>query len=339
MLQDPDAAIYDTTETGYWIEESLTELSQYDPHIVLVTFNIEGRAGIATSGTTTNTLEDSSSDHFLDTDDDNEKVVYNSTDKTWATITSYTDAENVGLSANIMADGESYRIYNKHCYNNKQVYVGDVGSYLWIDGVEYKCNQWPRNWRNWKLLGDVLEIDIDFTPTDTDEVNVYYARPHKLCQLTDLDGACTAIELADETTLAVKSLQGGETIEAGDELHIAGHRSIYTVTTGVALANTAAGAGTGNIIVSPGMEVATAVDDSITFIRSTLKPQHEEILCHLVAARSVLSDNISYINAINKGGEGVWRKYQEWGERKLAEVLSKLNRINVLKTKRVYPKD
>ena len=335
MLQDPTGATYDkTTEVAYWIEESLKELATYDPHIVRVPFKIESRSGTATSGTTTKTLEDTTNDQFLATDDDNEKVVYNTTDETWAVITSYSTAETVGLSANIMAEGENYKIYNKHCYNNKQIYIGDVGDYLKVDKVEYKCSKWPRSWRNWKIYGDVLEIDIDFTPTDTDEVNVYYARPHKLCQLTTLIGACTNIEPVDETTLAVKGLTGTEIIEIGDELYIAGHRSLYTVTTGVTLV-----AGAGNIIVSPGMEFATAVDDVITFTKSTLKPQHEEIFCHLVAARAVLSDNIRHINAIPKGGANVWSDYQSWAERKLGEVLGKLERLSPPKTKRLYNRD
>jgi len=49
-----------------------------------------------------------------------------------------------------------------------------------------------------------------------------------------------------------------------------------------------------------------------------------------------LSDNINYINQINKGGPEVYARYREWGERKLGEVLSKLDRISPPRTKRIY---
>ena len=111
MLQDTGAATYNSAETGYWIEESLKELAVYVPHIVRMPFKIEARTGSATS-TSPNNLVDATNDQFLATDDDNEKVVYNTTDKTWAVITSYSTAEQVGLSNDIMASGESYKIFN-----------------------------------------------------------------------------------------------------------------------------------------------------------------------------------------------------------------------------------
>ena len=84
------------------------------------------------------------------------------------------------------------------------------------------------------------------------------------------------------------------------------------------------------------MEAATADGDVLTFVKSTLQPQHEELFAHLVAARAVLSDNINFINKVNVGGAGTWLDYQGWGERKLSEVLGKLKNIKKLQTKRVY---
>ncbi len=336
MLQDTSNATYDTTELGYWIEESLKELATYVPHIVRVPFKIESRTGSATS-TSSNNLIDATNDQFLATDDDNEKVVYNTTDKTWAVITSYSTAEQVGLSNDIMESGESYKIFNKHCYTNKQVFIGDVGDYLWVDGVEYKTSKWPRNWRNWRLYGNVLEIDIDFGPTNTNDVNVHFAKPHRLCQLADLVGEVHTEGAADATTLQVKYFTDDQIIEVGDEFYITGHRTLYTVTTGVTLdLQTSTGKQIGFF---PGLEAIAPAGNGITFTKSTLQPQHEELFCHLVAARAVLSDNIRHINAIPKGGADVWRRYQEWGERKLAEALGKLARVSVPRTKRTWPKD
>lgn len=341
MLQDITNATYDTTELGYWIAEGLKELATYDPHIIPVTYKIEARTGTATTDTTTKTLDDTTNDQFLASDVLYEKVVYNTTDETWATITSYTDADTVGLSADIMVSGEGYKIYNKRCYNSKQVYIGDVGDYLWIEAVEYKCQQSPRDFRNWKLYGDVLEIDIDFTPTDGDEVNVYFAKPHRLCQLTDLDGTVyheTPGNSYPVGNIAVvtEDLTNGEWVYVGDEFYIAGHRNPYTCTEDKELSDQADG---GSVLYfNPGLEAPAADDAVITFVKSTLKPQHEELFCHLVAARAVLSDNIRHIDAIPTGGPDTWLRYQQWGERKLGEVLGKLDRLSPPRTKRIYPR-
>jgi len=297
ILQDTGATTYVTTETGYGIEEGLKELGRHDPHIVLVTFKIEARTGTATSGTTTNTLEDSTSDHFLATDDANEKVVYNTTDKTWAVITSIAaDGDTVTISNDIMVSGEGYKIYNKHCYNNRQIYIGDVGDYLWIDRVEYKCNKSPRSWRNWELYGDVLEIDIDFTPTDEDEVNVYFARPHILCQLTDWKGEVHTAGTAGDTTMQIKSFFDTDVVEIGDEFYIVGHRALYTITKGVTL-NYQVAAGS-EIGFYPPLEAAAPGDAVINFTKSTLQPQHEEIFCNLVAARAAISKGAKFLQQI-----------------------------------------
>lgn len=346
MLQDTGAATYDSTETGYWIEEELKSVL-YPPHIIDVIFKIESRSG--TDGTAvgvTSTLTDASKSQFLTTDPTNEKVIHNIKDNTWAVVLTRTSESVLTLSADIMRSGEQYEIYNKRCRNKKQIYIGDVADYLHIDSiysVEYPIGQ---N-RNWTLYDNVLEILVDRVqdsdPTKSPLLNVdvlvRFVKPHRLCELTDLAGACTAVEPEGETTLAVKSLLGGETIEIGDELHIENHRTLYTVTTGKLLAGSGAGNGTGDIIVFPGMEAATAINDVITFVKSTLKPHHEEIFCHRVAARAVLSDNIRHINAIPKGGQAVWSNMQVWAERKLAETEAKLNSISKVEPKRTWPRD
>ena len=336
MLQDTSNATYDTTELGMWIEESLKEFSHYDPHLVPVLFQIESRTGTDTAGTASS-LTDTTESQFLDTDDDNEKVIYNPDDHTWAVVEDYTSSSVLVLSADIMDLGENYRIYNKRCWNNKQIYIGDVAPYLWIDSVEYPIGQK----RNWKVYDDILEIDVDFvadsdtTQTDLPNVDVLvrFALPHVLSQLTDWSGELTAATTAAATTIAIDGMGSTEIIEVGAEFHLEHHRSIYIVTTEVTTSGDSA------TIASfyPPLEAAASENDDITFTKSTLKPQHEELFCHLVAARAVLSDNITYINAIDKGGTDVWRRYQEWGERKLAEVLSKLDRISIPQTKRRYP--
>jgi len=338
MLQDTGLATYDATELGYWIEEGLKEFSTYDPHIIEVVFQIESRTGTDTAGTASS-LTDATESQFLAADATNEKVVHNTTDHTWAVVLGYTSSSVLTLSADIMDINENYEIYNKRCWNEKQIYIGDVTDYLWIDSVEYPIG----TKRNWKIYDDVLEIqvdsveDSDSTQTDKPDVDVLvrFAKPHKLSQLTDWVGEVNLVAgyAAGSTSMVLDGLQSSGTIEAGEEFHLENKRYVYTVTTDATIATNAA-----TISFFPGLEDAVVNDDDITFRKSTLQPQHEEIFCHLVAARAVLSDNIRHIDAIPKGGADVWLKYQQWGERKLGEVLGKLERLSPPRTKRVYPK-
>ena len=328
ILQD-DATIYDATETGLWIEDGLREVAFYDPHILEVTYTIESRKGTDTAGTA-NSLTDTTKSQFVTTTDATlEKVVHNTTDNTWAVVTDSATTV-LTLSRSIFASGENYKIYNKRCTNEKQIFIGDMTDYLWIDSVEYPLG----TKRNWKVYGGVLEINVD-TVADSDstldppkdvDVLVRFAKAHRLCQLTDLDGACSALEAEGETSIALKSLATTEIIEVGDELNIADHRATYTVTIGKTLNS---GAGTGSITVTPGMESATADGDVVNFVKSTLKPQHEKLFCRLVAARAGMS---KHANSISKGGTGTYARF----ERQLAECLYELERVRLPRTKRMY---
>ena len=324
MLQDTAGATYDkTTEVAYWIEESLKEFSTYDPHIVDVVFKIESRTGTTTSATS---LTDATKDQFVAGDATDEKVVHNTTDNTWAVVLANSDVDVNTISRDIMASGDNYRIYNKRCWNERQIYIGDVTDYLWIDSVEYPVGQR----RNFKVFGEVLEIDVDrvndsdstlTTPQNID-VLIRFAMSHVLSQLTHWDGELTAATAEGGKRIAIDGLSGTETMELGEQFTLENHRSVYIVNREVALIS-----GAEDIDFYPPLEAAASDNDDITFVQSTLKPQHEELFCHLVAARAVLSDNIKYIDEINKGGENVYARYRDWGERKLFEVQEKLDRI------------
>ena len=313
FLQDTALSTYDATELGYGIEGEIKRLSQKNPVLLDEIFQVESRTGTDTAGTASK-LTDTSKSQFLAADATNEKRIHNTTDDTWATVTGYTSASVLSLSRNIMASGESYEIYNKRCWNKKQIYIGDMPAYLWVDyypeypiGTERKFIQVSR---------DIIELDVkdsaildsDSTLSTLNEVDVLvrFAIPQVLCQLTDLDGACTAIEPVGETTLAVKSLSGSEIIEAGELLNIAGHRTTYIVATGVTL-----NAGAGNIVVFPGMEAATVVDQVLTFKKSSLQPGEEDLLERMVASRAVQSDRIRWVKAIPVNADA-FRNYQAW---------------------------
>ena len=335
MLQDTGKAIYDSTELGFWFEEGLKEFASYIPHIVDVVFQIESRTGVDTTGTASS-LTDATESQFLSTDPTDEKVIYNTTDRTYAVVEGFTSTSVLTLSADIMDANEGYRMYNKRCTNEKQIYIGDLTDYLWIDSVEYPIGMK----RNWRVYDEVLEIDVlrvddsDTTKTNLPNVDVLvrFALPHVLSQLTDWDGELTANASKGDTTIAIDGMGAAEIIEEGEEFHLENHRTLYIVTADVTMSS-----GAGNVNFYPPLEADATDNDDINFRKSTLQPQHEEIFCQLVAARAVLSDSIRHINAIPKGGPRTWLNYQDWGERKLGEVLSKLRRNTTPMTKKRYP--
>jgi len=135
-LQDTGNAIYGLTELGDLIEDALKRIAEYDPVELDVIFKIETREGTEEAGTA-NTLTDTAKGQFLATDDDNEKVVHNTTDDTWAVVLTCTSTSILTLSADIMDADEEYEIYNKRCKNKRQIYIGDMPSYIRVVSVEY----------------------------------------------------------------------------------------------------------------------------------------------------------------------------------------------------------
>ena len=278
-------------------------------------------------------------------------MVHNTTNDTWAEVETFTSTSVLVLNTDIMASGDNYEIYNKRCWNKRQIYIGDVTDYLWIDSIVYPIsNRWsgtgyPRGYgrvennRNWDIYDDVLEVDVahvfDTDPTlDTlspIDVLVRFAKPHRLIQITDLAGEVTANGTKGDTSIGIDGMGSTVLIERGDEFHIQNHRYRYTITADVTTSGDAA-----TISFYPGLETATTDNDDITFITSTLLPTDEEIFANLVAARAVLSDNIRHINSIPKGGSNTWSNYQVWGERKLAEVISELEFNSTPQTYREY---
>ncbi|GAG55863.1 unnamed protein product, partial [marine sediment metagenome] len=212
-----------------------------------------------------------------------------------------------------------------------------VPSYLWIDSVEYPIG----TKRNWKVYGDVLEIDVnsvedsDLTLTTLPNIDVLvrFAMPHRLCRSTSLEGLVKSDGTKGSIAVIADGFTTGQKARVGDEFHIQHLRNTYTC----AEEMTHAAAGV-VLYFYPPLEAVPTADDFINFTRSTLKPHHEELFCHLVATRAVLSDYIRHINEIPKGGASVVGNYRQWAYDKLAEVLGKLDRLSPPRTKRIYPR-
>ncbi len=335
-LQDTSLAIYDSTEIGFMIEEALKDIdfNRAYPHHVDVIYKIESRTGNDTAGTASS-LTDTTKLQFLA--GDVQKTVRNTTQNKWATIETNSSTSVNTLSSDIMASGDNYEIYDKYCTNEKQIFIGSVADlgYLWIESVEYPIGT-PRNYKLYQG-GTVLEIMKDFIG-DSDstldvladiDVLVRFAKPHRLLQGTTTGGELTADEPLGETTIAVDGLETTGTYERGDEFNIQFHRAVYTLT-----ADTTLTAGAGNLSITPGLEVAATDNDDITFIVSTLTPDAESVFADYVAAKTVQSDAIDYINKTN---EDAWRDYTSWAERILNGVRSRTLLGKPL-TSRKYPR-
>ena len=343
-LQSAGTMDFSVAEVDYAVEEGLKEYSTFKPHIVPILFQIESRYG--TTSTAASTLTDTTKLQFLATDDDNEKVVHDTTNNGWAVVkTASTSTSVLVLNASILTANDSYEIYNKRCWNNKQVYIGDVLPLINdIESVEYPIG----TKRNWSLPSEgVLEIGADYVPdsnantavvTNSPDVNVIvrFYRAHQLSSMTDWVGAAgSAGASVGATTMTYTGLAVSNTIKEGYEFNITTHKQSYIVTANT----TASTAGAGTVPFYPPLEAAVAASTGITFIKSTLNPHEEEIFADLVAARLAINKAPKYFNAISLGGGNVWQNFLTWGERRLGEVLSKLRRLSPPKTKSTYPKD
>ena len=345
-LQDTGNAIWTAAELAIQLEDEIKEVSDYKPYIMMHSFDLESRTGTATTDTT-DALVDATNAQFLSTDVD--KVIFNSDDNTWAIVTAFVSSSQLTLSKDIMADGnENYRMYNKNCWDSKQINIEDVTDYLGPDrgvtAVEYRTvrntghHGGSRNYRNYTVEGDILTIDIDFSPPDSAdsdadvEVFVWFDTRQRVSQLTDLAGAINNGNLTvGTTTISVDGLSGTEVVAEGTLLTIAGIRGTYMVTADVTLSS-----GGGDLVIFPGLLDVIVNEDVVTIIGSTLNTRLERLVVELTASKASVSKGVDFIGQVNVGGMRTWADYRDWGERKLAITLSELRTKQVPMTRRTY---
>ncbi len=335
-LQSAGTIDYTVADVDYVMQECLKDLIELRPHIVPVIFQLESRTGSDVTGTASS-LTDTVKAQFLTTDPTNEKVVHNTTDNTWAVILTRTSASIVTLSADIMDANESYEIFNKRCTNKRQIYIGDIVDYPNIDSVEYPLG----TRRNWKLIGDILEIDKDFIPdsnTNVDnlpnvDVLVNFARPPVLSSLTDWDGAVASTTgvAAGATSMLVSGLQATGTINVGEEFYLENQRSLYVVSASAAIASSSA-----TVTFFPGLEAAAASTEVVTFRKSSLSPRDEDVYANLVAGKIMKNKANKYPNAISVGGGNAWSNYLTLGEKMVQDALRQLRASVPPKTRKRY---
>ena len=342
-LQDTAGTIWGQTlvtgELPLQIERSLTEVSDYKPHIRRLSFFIESRVGTATS-TTSNALVDSNKAQFLSTDVG--KWIFNVKDLTWAEVTAFVSTSQITLSKDIFVADEGYSMFNKGCSSNKQFNIEDVIDAIGEDhGVMQDTEHSPEyplgKKRNVLVAGNIVTLELDIDPDDSDAANtgaqteifVWFTTRHRVSQMTDLAGAVDLVAgyVAGSTSMVIDDLTTNEIIPEGQLFTVAGIRGEYMVTSAVTVASSEA-------IVNffPGLDSAAADNDVVTFIGSTLKAHLERLVVDLTVSRAFLS---KYANNIPLGGEGTHVRF----ERKLALVLEELEVLVEPDTKTDWPKE
>ena len=343
-LADTAQAEFTSQLVNYQIKESLKEFSTHKPHIVMLPFKIESRYGIDVTGTA-DKLTDTVKSQFVAADGTDEKVVHNITQNTWAVITARDSADVCSISDDIMNANDAYEIYNKKCMNNKQIYIGGILPQITdIKSIEYPLGE--------KLSWDVCHegvVQLDVRNIQDSNANTAYVtnlpnvdvwvrvkRPHILAQMTDWAGAVsgTTAGVKAATTMNIISVASAATIESGTEFFIQRHRQNYIVTTNV----TADTAGAATLTFYPPLEATAATAMVVTFTKSTLNPQEEEMFADLVAGRLAANHGIKYIKTISIGGQTTWRNYTEWGRLKVDETLRKMKQESGWDSYKSYPR-
>ena len=329
ILEDTGNADWATTELDLLIPIGLNEISRYKPYETVETFQIETRNGTANSDIA-DALVDTTKSQFLSTDVD--KVVYNVDDKTWAVVTSATTSQ-LTLSKDIFPDGnEQYKIFNAGCRSNREINIVGVPDYLIIKKLVYPPGKTP----NWTQQGDIIWIDMPSAPDDTrlstadKDVDVYFARPHFLSELTDFLGKVSVGVAAGVTTFTLDIVDGAnvETIKRNQPFTIAGIRGTYHVTVDATFV-----AGVIAISFYPALQSASLANDVVTLEDSTLTLELEDILANWVAAQAALNRCSDLARNQMVTGTAPFQAMRQWALDKMALV----NRELASQSKRKRP--
>lgn len=329
FLDDTGNVIWSAPRLGLLLVDAVTEVSEAVPYVMRDTYHIESRTGAASSTGAASTLVDASKSPFVSGSDEG-KVVHNTTDKTWAIIESVTSTSVAVLSADIFASGEQYEIYNAGCWNNKQINIDDSDDSLWVMYAVYPSPNMA-NKRNVSTYEDraghrIVELDVnrvdDSSKSDADvDVDVYFARQHKVNPMTDLSATVDKAGgySAAAITMILNGLTDADTPIYKDTLFTVAlssgitSRLTYRVTADAAISSNAA-----TITFTPGLEAAVDNTAVVTFIGSTLPPDLERIVVQIIIGEALMSQAVPTINTVEEGGAGVSGRYYPIGE-KIAE--------------------
>ncbi|KKL62269.1 hypothetical protein LCGC14_2186870, partial [marine sediment metagenome] len=296
--------LWSAAELVIQMEDALREVSEYSPHVTMDTMEFESRTGADTAGTS-GSLTDTDKSQFLSTDVG--KVIYNTDDRTYAIVVTFTSTSVLVLSADIMDSGENYRMYNQDCWNINQLYVGGVEDFVGTDNgvkqVEYPIGEHPPKYRSFTVENLVLTVDYRSGIPDSGtananiEVNVWFDRKHQVNQLTDLAGEVdlpAGGNAAGISTIHIDGMGASDVLVEDSEFTIAGLRGLYRLTDASTMSSNE-----GDINFYPPLQNAILDGDAITFVSSTLSRSLERQVVEFTAGRATISKGALLLREAN----------------------------------------
>lgn len=205
-----------------------------------------------------------------------------------------------------------------------------------IEELEYKVDQNPEQFRNFKRWGDVLTMEYGGLPSADETVYLYLNKVHVLQKeigTTDTAGAIKTEAAVGSTSLALKSLGTG-TINEDTKLTIAGDDTEYTVTATVTIA-----ANEATVVITPALVAQASADAVVTLALadSTLDLALENAYADYVAGKAAINKSRSYINSVVLGTSFTPAELEEWGQNKLVLALSALRAMAPKRRSYLYP--
>ncbi|MCB7129294.1 MAG: hypothetical protein J3T61_07140 [Candidatus Brocadiales bacterium] len=307
-LQDSANALWTAAEVGTQMKDALRELSELSPYkVLLVPMEFETRTGMATA-TTSGSLVDTTETQFLATDVN--KVIFNSSNNTWAEVTGFTSTSILVLSRDIMSKDDQYVMLNQDCMDNRQLYLGDLENYVGpnrgVTQVEFPLRRWPRAFRNFEVQDNILTVTYDAPLADSKQenlrsrivdVNVWVNLMHFVTELTDLAGAVDSSAASRlDTSFGVDDFGSSDLLVEGQEFTVAGLRGRYRLTSDVTMSS-----GSGTLNFFPPLDNALLNNDVVTLRQTTLSNHLERILVALSAGRAAISKGTELLRAAQLG--------------------------------------
>ena len=337
ILQDSSNEVWTAATLQDDLDRAIRELSRLDPYTVLITLELETRTGQATA-TTTGALVDATEAQFLAGDVN--KVVFNSTDNTWAIVDAFVSTSQLTLSRDIMAINENYEMYNRDCWDRLQLYLGNVEGYVGpnrgVEAVYYPAQGSRRTQRNFKVDDRVLTLLYDGSVGDSKQANlrsrivdvdVWIRRNHFVTRLTDLAGAVDLVAgyAKGDTLVHMDTLAATEVIKENQEFTIAGLRGRYWVTVDVTLA-----ANEGDVTFFPSLDNALLDDDVVTLAQSSLDTRQEDLVVELAAGRAAINMGARLLQQANDAitQNDLYNARVDSSQAVLDESRALLNRVN-----------
>jgi len=197
---------------------------------------------------------------------------------------------------------------------SRDVDISSIANLQKIIAVEYPIGNWPKDYRNFKVRGTTVTMDITTAPSASDEdVNVYYGKTHTESTIDDRIRMWVA-----EGAAAYAALQWCNNAR----LNIKGATEKFSLATD---------------------EIEQAIEDldSGRVYINTLSVGHDPEGEYSAYARTGLENAKGYLQKINSrlSTATAIRGYENWANNKLAMFKTEIRKLGRQRTQQSWPKD